>query len=95
MEEIKQYSQENFYLDIISILDEKVQKIARKEWEDDKCPPEFWVSIDNEDMDNQSILISVRHLGLTFTEKLFPRKNTQWGYDSVLDQMISLYNRTM
>ncbi len=80
---------------IIDILDSAVQTLAKARWANDDCPPEFWVSLDNDDMDNQVIMISINHLGSKFTEKLFPRPNTLYGYNSIFDQMVSLYNRTM
>lgn len=82
-------------MDVISIIDEIVQALARKNWWDDECPPEFYVSLNNEDKTNQSIMITVNHLGYKFTEKLFPRKNTEYGYECLLNQMISMYNQTM
>ena len=82
-------------LDIINIIEEKVQSLAKLHWSDDKCPPEFWVSLNNEDMKNQTIMITINHLGYKFTEKLFPRTNTEYGYGSVLNQMINMYNQTM
>ena len=88
---IKQLKDEN----IISMLDLIVKEIAEREWANDDCPPEFWVSLDNDDMDNQVIMISINHLGSKFTEKLFPRPNTLYGYNTIFDQMVSLYNRTM
>lgn len=93
--EHKKYNQAVFGLDIVNILEEEVQKLAQENWEEDGCPPEFWVSLNNEDMNNQSIMITINHLGCKFTERLFPRKDTQWGYDSVLNQMINMYNQTM
>ena len=80
--------------DIIDVLEKYVQKLAKQHWQNDDCPPKFWVSLDNENMNNQSIMITINH-GYKFTEKLFPRNNTQYGYGSILDQMISMYNRTM
>ena len=82
-------------MDIINIIDEAVQILSKKNWKEDICPPEFWVSLNNEDMNNQTIMITVSHLGYRFTEKLFPRKNTEYGYDNLLDQMINMYNQTM
>jgi hypothetical protein len=83
------------YLDIISIVDEIVQALARIHWREDECPPEFYVSLNDEEEDAHSIMITVSHLGYNFTEKLFPRTNMQYGYDSLMSQMINLYNRTM
>lgn len=80
--------------DIIDVLEKYVQKVAKQHWQNDDCPPKFWVSLDNDNMNNQSIMITINH-GYKFTEKLFPRNNTQYGYGSILDQMVSMYNRTM
>lgn len=93
--EHKKYNQVLIGLDIISIIEEKVQQWANDYWDEDECPPEFWVSLNNEDENNQSIMISISHLDSKFTERLFPRKDTQYGYNSVINQMISMYNRTM
>ena len=93
--EHKKYNQVLIGLDIISIIEEKVQQWANDYWNEDECPPEFWVSLNNEDENNQSIMISISHLDSKFTERLFPRKDTEYGYNSVINQMISMYNRTM
>ena len=82
-------------MDIISVIDEVVRKLEKDNWKEDECPPEFWVSLNNEDMNNQSIMITINHLGYKFTEKLFPRKDMRYGYDSLMSQMINLYNKTM
>ena len=93
--EHKKYNQVPIGLDIVSIIDEQVQSWAKDYWHDDSCPPEFWVSLNNEDENNQSIMISIHHLDSKFTERLFPRKNTEYGYGSVINQMINMYNQTM
>lgn len=82
-------------MDVVSIIDEAVQKLAKDGWIEDSCPPEFWVSLNNEDMNNQTIMITINHLGYKFTEKLFPRKDTHYGYGSLRDQMVNMYNQTM
>ena len=93
--EHKKHDQELFGLNIVNILEEEVQKLVKEHWRFDDCPPEFWVSLNNEDMDNQTILITINHLGSKFTERLFPRRDTEYGYESLLNQMISMYNQTM
>ena len=93
--EHKKYDQELFGLNIVNILEEEVQNLVKEHWKNDDCPPEFWVSLNNEDMDNQTILITINHLGSKFTERLFPRRNTEYGYETVLNQMINMYNQTM
>ncbi len=93
--EHRRYSQVAFGLNIVSIIEEKVKDYAKEHWSDDPCPPEFWVSLNNEDLSNQSIMISINHLGTKFTEKLFPRSNADYGYESIINQMINMYNKTM
>ena len=61
-------------MDIISIIDEVVQKLTKDHWEEDECPPEFWVSLNNEDMNNQSIMITINHMDYKFTENYFQEK---------------------
>ena len=90
-----EYNQVLFGLDVVNIIEKQVQDLAKAHWESDECPPEFWVSLNNEDMNNQSIMITIKHCGCKFTERLFPRTNTEYGYASVLDQMINMYNQTM
>ena len=94
MEHVK-YDQTLEGLDIVKILETYIQKEAKKHWKDDSCPPIFWVSLDNDNMYDQKIMITISHLNVKFTEVLFPRTEAQWGYDSVLNQMINMYNRTM
>lgn len=93
--EHKKYKQVLYGVDIVNIIEERVQEMAKAHWGKDNCPPKFWVSLNNEDMDNQAIMITINHCGYKFTEKLFPRKNTEYGYESVINQMINMYNQTM
>ena len=76
--EHKKYNQVPFDLDIIDIIEQKVKSLAEEHWKDDECPPEFWVSLNNEDMNNQCIMLTIKH-GYKFTEKIFPRKNISMG----------------
>lgn len=84
-----------FNTDIVNLVGETVRTLAKEQWQDDACPPEFWVSLNNEDMENQSIMMTIHHNGYKFTERLFPRKGTEYGYGILLDQMINMYNQTM
>lgn len=88
-------NQFNYNMNIIQTLEEYVIKLSKEEWKEDNCPPKFIVSLNNDDMNNQSIMITIDHLGSKFTEKIFPRKGTEYGYETILDQMINMYNRTM
>ena len=47
--EHKKYNQVPFGLDIVDILEQKVQELVKEHWKNDDCPPEFWVSLNNED----------------------------------------------
>lgn len=80
---------------LIELIDNAVQWLAQQRWSRDDCPPKFWVSLNNEDDRNQSILLTISHNGYKFTETLFPRKKMVYGYTSILDHMVELYNRTM
>ena len=93
--EHKKYNQVAFGLNIVEIIEKEVDRLVEDYWDDDDCQPVFWVSLNNEDMDNQSIMISINHNGIKFTERLFPRKDTDYGYGSVIAQMINMYNQTM
>lgn len=84
-----------FNTDIVNLVEATVQDLAKEHRHDDSCPPEFWVSLNNEDMENQSIMMTIHHNGYKFTERLFPRKGTEYGYGILLDQMINMYNQTM
>lgn len=96
MEEDRKHSQVPFGLSIVDLIDKQIQKMAKKEFEKDtQSRPEYWVSISNEDMNNQKLMITINHCGIKFTEILFPRKGTEYGYESVLNQMINMYNQTM
>ena len=84
----------NKNLDIVGLIDEYVQEVAKETWKEDECPPEFWVSVygyGNE----QKIMITINHLGSKFTKVLFPIKDADSGYDSIKTEMVYLYNRTM
>ena len=76
---------ENFYDDIRRTLQKKVDEICcdkNFEW-DDECPPKFHVSILSDDLDNQSIVLTIIHHNEAFTETLFPRADASWGYENL------------
>ena len=96
MPEHNKHNQTPFGLSVIELIEEKIQEMAKEEFKNDSdSPPVFIISLNNEDMENQSIMITINHQGIKFTEKLFPRKGTEYGYDCVLGQMINMYNQTM
>lgn len=93
------------YDDIIQTLQKKVDEIASVRYKSDKCPPEFTVSlmfdysIEEGKMyarvTGHKILLTITHLGSTFSEVLFPRLDYRYGYEPLADIMKYLYNRTM
>ena len=83
----------NLNLDIIELIDKYVQEVAKDNWKNDECPPEFWVSLMGYG-NNQKIMITVKHLGSKFTKILFP-EDADYGYDIIKTEMECLYNRTM
>ena len=94
--EHQKHNQVGFGLSIIELIEQQIREIVKEEFKDDTdSPPKFIVSLYYETMDKQSIMITIDHLGSKITEKLFPRKNTEYGYGSVKDQIINMYNQTM
>ena len=80
---------------ITEILQEKIDKISAREWFNDDCKPEFKLSILYDTEQNQFIVLSIDHLGHSFSKIIFPKKENLYGYDSVLSDMKDLYNQTM
>lgn len=81
-------------MDIIEVLQQKVDEITKEDYKGDKCPPEFIVSL-LYGKDNHKILLTVKHLGSTFSEVIFPNMDMKYGYESLSKEMEYLYNRTM
>lgn len=94
--EHQKHNQVGFGLSVIDLIEKQIKDIVDEEFKKDiDSPPTYIVSLNHEDMNNQYIMITIDHQGVKFTEKLFPRKNTEYGYDSVKDQIINMYNQTM
>jgi len=81
--------------DIIMVINNYVQEFSKSYWKNDECKPRFIVSLNNEEIENQSILITITHCNVSFTETLFPRNDRHYGYESIHLQMINMYNQTM
>ena len=81
--------------DIIYVLTKHIQRITKDKWKSDPCPPKFDIFLDNSILEQQKIIITVEHLGGKFAEILFPRSDALWGYDSIENLMVSMYNKTM
>lgn len=81
-------------MDIVNILQKEVDRLTKEEYGNDECPPEFIVSV-MYDGSPHKILLTVRHLGQSFTDVLFPNEDYKYGYESLSKEMEYLYNRTM
>lgn len=84
----------SFYESIINHIQNQVNGFVEKEWRNDECPPEFTLSIGEENK-SDAILLTVFHLGQAYTERIFPRSDSYYGYSGLFDMMVNMYNRTM
>lgn len=84
-----------FYKDIIDCIQERIDAISKEKYKNDKCFPEFKVSILWINNDTQQILLNCTHLGRTFSRVLFPIKKNFYEYDWLGEVVESLYNQTM
>ena len=86
----------NFYDDIVSTLQQKVDKVIKKNFKwDNECPPIFTVSVLSDDMESQSIILTISHGHVAFSETLFPRKEAMYGYEYIGEIIEKMFNRTM
>lgn len=94
------YKDRIFDKNIIDVIQDRVNELRDRYWKDDKCKPEFIVSIlfDYEykkGKKEQYIILTCRHLNSSFSSLLFPKYENVYGYDSLLEEMQNLYNKTM
>ena len=84
-----------FYNSIIDFIQLQVDALS-KEWDSDRCKPIFTISIGRNDKnDSDIILLTITHMSSSFTEIVFPRSDSFYGYDSIGRMMKQMYNRTM
>ena len=85
-----------FYDSIVDIIQNYVDSTALEIFNDKNCPPEFTVSIFSDDTCGyDKIMMTVFHCGVRFTDLLFPRTDSHYGYESIDHMMKDMYNRTM
>lgn len=79
---------------LIDVIQDAVDNISKDYWKTDECPPVFVVSqlIKNE---THEILLTIQHLGSSFSKVLFPQIDSNYGYESLLSEMKELYSLTM
>jgi hypothetical protein len=80
---------------IIKILQDYVTDFCCENYQGESYPPKFTVSIDNEKIDNQKILLTIENGGRVLTNTVFPREDSLYGYDKLDKMMINMYNKTM
>ena len=85
-------------MDICDVIQESVDKILEKNWENDECKPVFIVSLfqtgEKESVQHQ-LLLTIRHCGFSVSRVIFPRIEYKYGYESIEQEMEWLYNTTM
>ncbi|GAA4879317.1 hypothetical protein GCM10023310_69330 [Paenibacillus vulneris] len=88
-------------MNLVQILQKKVNKITKETYKSDECSPIFTVSLlyekaehNKEDKDHK-IILTVQHLGSAFSKVIFPQTKNVYGYESLEEEMKYLYNRTM
>lgn len=83
------------FIDIIKLMQNEIDKIVEEKYKEDICKPKFELSV----MDygeNAKIVLSVEHMGLKFSEIVFPHKNICYNNGfNIYDDIRDLYNRTM
>lgn len=84
----------NLYKSIVDCIQEQVNDVATQ-WSQDQCPPFFLVSVGKDGGNRDILMLTVTHSNKSFTEVLFPREDSHYGYDSIHSMMKNMYNRTM
>lgn len=79
---------------IVDILQNYVDKVTEHDFKEDECPPKFKVSILYE-KDIHKLILTVDHLGSSFSTVLFPNMSYEYGYEGLRQEMQHLYNLTM
>ncbi|MEK4427748.1 hypothetical protein MHB54_00660 [Paenibacillus sp. FSL M7-0802] len=92
-------------MDVIDSIQKIVDEVCKNEYINDKCPPDFIISLlyegtnvqelDERTDKDHKIILTVRHLGSCFSKVIFPQVNRVFGYDSLKEEMKYMYNRTM
>ena len=83
------------FIDIIKLMQNEIDKIVEEEYKNDVCKPKFELSIMDYN-ENAKIVLSVEHMGLKFSEIIFPHKNICYNNGfNIYDEIRDLYNRTM
>lgn len=88
-------------MDIIGVLQKEVNKIAKQKEYKENYNAKFKVSVLQEYSDEKGsnpshkIILTVYRGGLSHSRVLFPKTFNTYGYDSLEDEMMYLFNSTM
>jgi len=80
-------------MNIVNIIQKSINDIINELYKGDACKPSVIISILRED-DIDKIIITLTHMGRSFSDTLFPKKNI-FDYDGLIDTIKFLYNSTM
>jgi hypothetical protein len=80
---------------LVEVLQEKINEIAKEKYKSDECPPKYTVSILYENKTTHKIMLTVQHLGQSFSTILFPQPEMKYGYESLEWEIEQMYNQTM
>ena len=82
------------YKSIIDIVQDNIDKYIYKNFSRDECKPVYLISVCSTDGVDKMI-VTITHLGQSFSEVLFPREDQHYGYENIYDMLRDMYNRTM
>lgn len=93
--DIKNKIEIGYYKDILKCIQDKIDFIVKEMYKDDQCPPIYIVSNLWINENTQKIILTCNHCQQSFSRVLFPTEDSFYGYESLGDIVISLYNQTM
>lgn len=90
-------SEKDFSYDIILHLQGVLDRFSGRRWSSDDCKPKFTLSLGGRETEGESdkMLITIEHGSRRFTNTVFPRSDSYYGYDGIFEMMEDMYNRTM
>ena len=88
-------NQENYYKSIIDVLQDVVTDFVNDEYKNDNCKQACLLSIETEDIEHHKIIMTMTHMGRSFSHVLFPRKDSFYVYDILFVLIKDAYNQIM
>ena len=75
---------------LMSLTQEEVDKLVVEKYDHDDCKPVFIVSIFK-----RMLILTCKHNSVSFSEKIFPGDDMEYGLISLRNILNNLYDRTM